>query len=95
MAAGHRREARADFEGDSKSSSIPTTLAQFYGLLASNTAVTLPDYFMMNSRRHHVYVATCLPKAVSNVSRGIVCKTGPGVHVQRESPRCGAAVFRS
>ena len=27
----------------------PTTMAKFYGLLASNTAVTLPDYFMMNS----------------------------------------------
>ena len=55
----------------------PTTLAQFYGLLASNTAVTLPDYFMMNSGG--IMCTSNMPAKATNVSRGIVCKTGPGV----------------
>ena len=55
----------------------PTTLAQFYGLLASNTAVTLPDYFMMNSGG--IMCTSNMPAKATNLSRGIVCKTGPGV----------------
>ena len=55
----------------------PTTMAQFYGLLASNTAVTLPDYFMMNSGG--IMCTSNMPVKATNVSRGIVCKTGPGV----------------
>ena len=55
----------------------PTTLAQFYGLLASNTAVTLPDYFMMNSGG--IMCTSNMPAKATNLSRGIVCKTGPGM----------------
>ena len=55
----------------------PTTMAVFYGLLASNTAVTLPDYFMMNSGG--IMTTSNMPVVASTISKGIVCKTGPGV----------------
>ena len=55
----------------------PTTMVQFYGLLASNTAVTLPDYFAMNSGG--IMTTANMPAKATNISKGIVCKTGPGV----------------
>ena len=55
----------------------PKTMQVFYGLLASNTAVTLPDYFMMNSGG--IMTTSNMPVEASNVSKAIACKTGPGV----------------
>ena len=55
----------------------PSTMIQFYGLLASNTAVTLPDYFMMNSGG--IMTTSNMPAKAGDISKGIICKTGPGV----------------
>ena len=55
----------------------PKTMQVFYGLLASNTAVTLPDYFMMNAGG--LMTTSNMPDEASNVSKAIACKTGPGV----------------
>ena len=55
----------------------PATMAFMYGLLASNTAVTLIDYFMMNTGG--VMCTSNMPVADTMVSKAIVCKTGPGV----------------
>ena len=55
----------------------PKTMQVFYGLLASNTAVTLPDYFMMNSGG--IMTTSNMPAEASNISKAIACKTGPGV----------------
>ena len=55
----------------------PKTMQKFYGLLASNTAVTLPDYFMMNSGG--LMTTSNMPVEASNISKAIACKTGPGV----------------
>ena len=55
----------------------PATISVFYGQLASNTAVTLTDYFMMNTGG--IMTTSNMPIEASNVSKGIVCKTGPGV----------------
>ena len=48
-----------------------------YGLLASNTAVTLPDYFMMNSGG--IMTTSNMPATASMIAKAIACKTGPGV----------------
>ena len=55
----------------------PTTMAVFYGLLASNRAVTLPDYFLLNSVG--IMTTNIMPVVASTISKGIVSKTGPGV----------------
>ena len=65
----------------------PSTMIQFYGLLASNTAVTLPDYFMMNSGG--IMTTSNMPAKAGDISKGIICKTGPGVHVQRDRKGVG------
>ena len=55
----------------------PATMQKFYGLLASNTAVTLPDYFMMNAGG--LMTTSNMPVAASMIAKAIACKTGPGV----------------
>ena len=60
----------------------------FYGLLASNTAVTLPDLLHDALGRPNDDLATCRQPA-STIAKGIVCKTGPGVHVQRHRQDVG------
>ena len=55
----------------------PLTLRQFYGLLASNTAVTLPDYFMMNTGG--IMTTSNMPAKSGSISKAILCRTGPGV----------------
>ena len=55
----------------------PHTLATMYSLLASNTAVTLPDYFMMHSGG--VMTTSNMPVTSSRINKAIACKTGPGV----------------
>ena len=68
----------------------PKTMQVFYGLLASNTAVTLPDYFMMNSGG--LMTTSNMPAEASNVSKGIVCKTGPGVQYNAVAKMWGGGV---
>ena len=68
----------------------PVTMAQFYGLLASNTAVTLPDYFMMNAGG--IMTTSNMPAASANVSKGIVCKTGPGVQYNGVAKMWGGGI---
>ena len=55
----------------------PETLRVMYSLLASNTAVTLPDYFMMNSGG--IMTTSNMPLTASTIAKAIACKTGPGV----------------
>ena len=55
----------------------PWTLQQMYGLLASNTAVTLPDYYMMHSGG--IMTTSNMPVTASRINKAIACKTGPGV----------------
>ena len=55
----------------------PDTIRVMYGLLASNTAVTLPDYYMMNSGG--LMTTANMPATVSGIAKAIACKTGPGV----------------
>ena len=55
----------------------PWTLQTMYGLLASNTAVTLPDYFMMHSGG--IMTTSNMPVTASRINKAIACKTGPGV----------------
>ena len=55
----------------------PNTIAVMYGLLASNTAVTLPDYYMMNSGG--LMTTSNMPVTASGIAKAIACKTGPGV----------------
>ena len=55
----------------------PETLRVMYGLLASNTAVTLPDYFMMNTGG--IMTTSNMPDTASTIAKAIACKTGPGV----------------
>ena len=55
----------------------PLTLRQFYGLLASNTAVTSVDYLMMNTGG--IMTTSNMPGKTGSISKGILCKTGPGV----------------
>ena len=73
----------------------PLTMAQFYALLASNTAVTLPDYFMMNSRRAHddeqhaacgqqSLKCHCLPDRPGVMYNGIGKVWGGGIQVIRD-----------
>ena len=68
----------------------PTTMVQFYGLLASNTAVTLPDYFMMNSGG--IMTTSNMPVKAGDISKGIVCKTGPGVQYNGIAKMWGGGV---
>ena len=55
----------------------PETIRLMYSLLASNTAVTLPDYYMMNSGG--LMTTSNMPATVSDIAKAIACKTGPGV----------------
>ena len=55
----------------------PHTLAFMYSLLASNTAVTLPDYYMANSGG--VMTTSNMPVTAARINKAIACKTGPGV----------------
>ena len=55
----------------------PDTIRVMYGLLASNTAVTLPDYYMMNSGG--LMTTSNMPATASMIAKAIACKTGPGV----------------
>ena len=55
----------------------PHTLAFMYSLLASNTAVTLPDYYMANSGG--VMTTSNMPVTSARINKAIACKTGPGV----------------
>ena len=55
--------------------SPPAIRKFFYGLLASNTAVTLVDYFMMNSGG----IMTTSNMPILTPFPAIVCKTGPGM----------------
>ena len=55
----------------------PWTLQTMYGLLASNTAVTLPDYYMMHSGG--IMTTSNMPVTASRINKAIACKTGPGV----------------
>ena len=55
----------------------PHTLAFMYSLLASNTAVTLPDYYMMHSGG--VMTTSNMPVTSTRINKAIACKTGPGV----------------
>ena len=53
----------------------PPAIRKFYELLASNTAVTLTDYFMMNSGG----IMTTSNMPIATPFPAIVCKTGPGM----------------
>ena len=55
----------------------PETIRLMYSLLASNTAVTLPDYYMMNSGG--LMTTSNMPATASMIAKAIACKTGPGV----------------
>ena len=55
----------------------PDTIRVMYSLLASNTAVTLPDYYMMNSGG--LMTTSNMPATASMIAKAIACKTGPGV----------------
>ena len=55
----------------------PHTLAFMYSLLASNTAVTLPDYFMTHSGG--IMTTANMPVTSARINKAIACKTGPGV----------------
>ena len=68
----------------------PKTMQVFYGLLASNTAVTLPDYFMMNSGG--LMTTSNMPVEASNISKAIVCKTGPGVQYNGVAKMWGGGI---
>ena len=54
----------------------PTVIQHMYGLIQSNTAVTLADYLMMQSGG--LLCSANLPAVSSTISDSIVCKTGPG-----------------
>ena len=53
----------------------PPAIRKFGGLLASNTAVTLVDYFMMNSGG----IMTTSNMPILTPFPAIICKTGPGM----------------
>ena len=55
----------------------PDTIQVMYSLLAGNTAVTLPDYYMMNSGG--LMTTSNMPATASMIAKAIACKTGPGV----------------
>ena len=54
----------------------PTAIRHMYGLLASNTAITLTDYLMMQTGG--IRCSANMPPVASNINDSIVCKTGPG-----------------
>ena len=52
------------------------TLKFMYGLIQSNTAVTLVDYLMMQSGG--IMTTSNMPAVASTIQDAIACKTGPG-----------------
>ena len=55
----------------------PVTMQLMYGLVQSNTAVTLVDYLMMQSGG--IMTSKNMPAVASTIQDSIICKTGPGM----------------
>ena len=55
----------------------PATMQLMYGLVQSNTAVTLVDYLMMQSGG--IMTSKNMPAVASTIQDSIICKTGPGM----------------
>ena len=71
----------------------PHTLAFMYSLLASNTAVTLPDYYMANSGG--VMTTSNMPTHDGAHQQGHRLQDRPWRACTTASPKCGVAASRS